>query len=379
MLSTKMALLSILITALVAVACAAPAVPTATPPPKSAPAPIATIAPATPATKAVATPVAVKPTPPPQAAAPKPKTLMKVKVAYTAVSGNYVPVWIAKQEKLFEKYGLDVDLTFISSTTTAIQALIAGEVPIVHGSAVPMIAASLGGNDAQIVASLFNTVLNYLMVHPSVNGPADLKGKTLGMSRFGSLTDIALRYAVRKLGLDPEKDVTIVQVGGPPEILAAMKTGAVVGGTLSAPTNVVARKEGFKVLLDIAKAGMQYPGTTIGTTRKFMQSNGPEVENFLRAIVEGTYIFKTNKDLSMRVIKEYTKIEDPEALEDTWRSYSETVEKIPYPTREAMEVAIEEVAVTNPKAKGASPDAFMDLQFMKRLESSGFIKQIYKE
>ncbi|MBI4318948.1 MAG: ABC transporter substrate-binding protein [Chloroflexi bacterium] len=372
-------LFSIAILTLFAVSCAAAPAPTPSPPPKAGTTAAPTKAPEPAKTAAAPTAAPAKPTAAPKAVAPKPKTLSKVKVAYTSVSGNYVPVWIAKEEKLFEKYGLDVDLTFISSSTTALNALVSGEVPIVHGSAVPMISAAVGGTDVQIVASLFNTVIMYLMVTPDINGPQDLKGKALGVSRLGSLTDIALRYALRKLGLDPDKDVTIMQVGGVAEILAGMKTGGIAGGTLSSPTDLMARAEGFKELVDVAQAGIQYPGTTIGTTRRFIQSNGPVVENFLRAIIEGTYMYKANRELSMKIIGQYTKTDDPKIQEATWKSYSAKVEKIPYPTREAMQVGIDEVAASNEKAKGKSPDDFMDLQFVKKLESSGFIKQIHKE
>lgn len=372
-------LVSLVLLGLLSVACAAPAAPTPTPTsaPKAAPA-VATAAPAAPA-KAAATPAAPAPTAAPKAAA-APKTLTKLKAAYTAISANYVPVWIAKDEKLFEKYGLDVELTYIASSTTVMQAMLAGEIPITYGvTGVPLISANVEGGDVIIIAGLYNAPIQYLMVAPSVQSPADLRGKTLGVSRFGSLTDVALRYGLRKLGLDPDKDVAIVQMGGVPEILAGLQNGAIIGGPLSSPSDLKARESGFKEMMDIGAAGMQYPSTTIASSRKFTRDNGPTVLSFLRAIVEGTYVFKTNKALSMDILGKYTKTDDKKILESTYASYVGKIEKIPYLTKEALQAGVDEVAATNEKAKGANPNNFVDWQFVKQLEDSGFIKQIYKE
>ena len=309
-----------------------------------------------------------------------PEAMTKLKVVYAGVAGSYTPVWIAKEERLFEKYGLDVDFVYIPSALTAVQTLLSGAVPVVTGvNGAQVISANLAGSDVTIIGVLFNTVIFYLMVAPNIQSPADLKGKALGVTRIGSLTDFALRFALRKLGLDPEKDVTIVQMPGVPAILTGMENRAVAGGALSSPTDLKARKAGFKEMMDIGAAGLQYPGTAIASTRSYIHNNGATLQNVMRAIVEGTYLFKTNKPLSMAVIGKYTKTEDKEMLEATYDAYVGKVEKIPYPSKKAMLVGIEEVARTNPRAKGANPDSFVDIQFVKQLEDSGFIKQLYKE
>ncbi|MBI4320807.1 MAG: ABC transporter substrate-binding protein [Chloroflexi bacterium] len=367
---------------LFAFACTSALPPTPVPaPPKAAAPAVATTAPAAPAPKAAATPAAAAPTSAPKAAAPaKPKTLTKVKAAYAAVSGNTVPTWIAADEKLFEKYGLDVELSYIASGTTATQAMVSGDVPLlapVNGTAV--MSAKLAGSDATIIGITFNTAIFYLMVTPDINSPSDLKGKSLGITRFGSLTDFAVRFALRKMGLEPEKDVAILQMGGVPEILSAMQTGAIAGGPLSSPTDLRARDAGMKELMDIGAQGLQYPGTAIATTQTFIRNNRDTVLNFIRAKLEGTYLFKTNKELSMKVLGKYTKTEDRKVLEGTWEAYSKKTEKIPYATKEAMLAGIEELAASIPKAREANPDSFLDMQFVKQLEDSGFIKQLYKD
>ncbi|MBI4317376.1 MAG: ABC transporter substrate-binding protein [Chloroflexi bacterium] len=373
--------LSITAILLLTVACTAAPAPTPTSAPKAAPPPAATTAPAAPAPKPAATPAVVAPTAAPKAVAPaKPKALTKLKVAYTAISANQLPVWIANEQKLFQKYGLDVELVYVASSTTVMNAMVAGEIPITYGvTAVPLVSANLAGSDVVIIAGIYNTVIQYIMVSPNIQQPADLKGKALGVSRFGSLTDVTVRFALDKWGLVPDKDVAVLQMGGVPEILSGMQTGAIAGGPLSSPTDLKAREAGFKELMDVGAAGFEYPSTTVASTRRFLRDNGPTALNFLRAIVEATYLYKTDKELSMKVLGQYTKTEDRAMLENTYKAYAGPAAKIPYLTKQALQAGIDEVAKTNDKAKDAKPDVFVDWQFVKQLEDSGFIKQTYKE
>lgn len=373
MLSGLRRILPVLALMFFAFGCASAPVPTPTPSAKpAAPAAAPTAVPKTSAPTVVATPTA--------AAQAAPKTLTKLKIVYPALAGNQVPTWIAKDERVFEKYGLDVDLSYVASSTTAMQSMLGGEISVISGvSGGQVIAAALGGSDAVIIGSLSNTVVMYLMAAPSIQRPEDLKGKAVGITRFGSITDFAARYALNKMGLDPEKDVTIVQVGGVPEILGAMQSGAIAAGSLSSPTDLKAREAGFKEMMDIGAAGLPYPNTQVASTRRYVAANGPTVLNVMRALVEATYLFKTNRSMSLSVIGKYTKTDDRKMLESTYDAYVGKVEKIPYATKEAIQAGIDEVAQTNPKAKGSDPNSFVDMQFVKQLEDSGFIKQLYKE
>lgn len=374
--STRRTPIIILALVLFASACTAAPAPTPTSIPKAAPA-IATTAPPAPAPKATASPAPATPTAAPKAVAP-PKTLTKLKVAYGSVGAHGTPVWIAKEQKLFEKYGLDVDMSYIAGATMAMQAVLSGEVPVLAGvNAAQVIAATVEGADAVVIASVLNTTVMYLMVTPSIQGPNDLKGKALGVSRFGSLSHSVLRFALRKMGLDPEKDVNVVQMGGIPEVIAGMQSGAVVGGTMGTPQDLKARELGYKEMMDIGAAGFPYPQGIVATTRTFARNNGPTLANVLRAIVEGTYLFKTDKALSTAVFGKYTQTDDRQMLDSAYDGLVGKVEKVPYPSRDAILAAIEEVAMTNPKAKGANPDTFIDTQFVKQLEDTGFINQIY--
>ncbi|MBI4317775.1 MAG: ABC transporter substrate-binding protein [Chloroflexi bacterium] len=307
------------------------------------------------------------------------KTVTTIKTVYQALGATGLPVWLAKEERLFEKYGLSAELSYIASGTTAMQAMLAGEVPILPQSAgAPAIAASVGGADAVIIGVVFNSPIFFLMVTPNIQRPEDLKGKVIGTGGLGTLTDSSARFALKKMGLEPEKDVAFVKMDAA-QILAAVQSGAIAGGPMSSPNDFHAREAGFKELMDIGAAGFQYPTGAIITTRSFIRSNRATVLNFMRAMVEGIYVFRTNRPVSVSVLGKYTKTEDKRVLESTYDGSVGKVQKIPHPVREGMLAAIETVAETNPKAKGADPETFVDRQFVRELEESGFIKQLYKE
>lgn len=372
---------SMAVVLVVAIACATGPAPTPTPPPKAAPAAVATatVPPAPPAAKPTPAPAVPTATLAPQPTA-APKVLQRIKSAYTALSANQLQIWIAQDEKLFEKHGLDVDLTYIATSAIAMPSLLAGEIPVMAGNpGSQIISAGVGGADAVIVGVLFNTAPFYLMVSPSIQRPEDLKGKTLGVSRYGSLTDTVTRFALRKMGLEPVRDVAILQVGGVAEILAAMRTGNIAGGAMGSPTDLQAREAGFKEMMDVGAAGFPYPINSVATTRSYIRSNRDVVSGFMRAMIEASYVYKTNKTRSMEILGKYTKTEDKKILDSSYEAYVGKVEKVPYPSREAMQAAVDEVAITNEKAKGIDPETFVDRQIIKQIEDSGFIKQLYKE
>src|SRR5262250_2744112 len=197
--------------------------------------------------------------------------LTKINAAYSAESSWSLATWVAYEGGLFKKYGLDVDLVLIRSASTITSALLAGETPMIQLGGNGTIQAALQGADCVNVLTLVPLIPQSLVVSPNIKTAEDLKGKRIGVSRFGALSDLVVRRYLRKFGLDPTKDVTIVQIGGIPELLAAMKAGAISGGSMSPPVLTAAKKAGFKELADFESLDYKYPATTIATTRSFIQ------------------------------------------------------------------------------------------------------------
>ncbi len=291
----------------------------------------------------------------------------KLYVVYASIGGTQAIGWIAKEAKLFSKHGLDVDLLFTGGGR-AITSLLGGDTPIVTVGGPSAVAARLGGSDVTIVAHIFDTILYSLMVRPEIRTFADLKGKKLGASRFGSATDFALRYLLQKRGFDPAKDMVIFQIGGQAETLAALKAGSIQAGVIASPATQEAKRLGMKELINMATLGVPYPQTTIVTTERFLRTNRETVMRFTRAYVEGIRRFLDDREFSIGVIAKYTKVQSRPALEATYDDYAPYVKKVPAPAPGSIKTVLDQLSATDPRARGAQPQDFIDGSVVAELE-----------
>ena len=296
--------------------------------------------------------------------------LVKLKAAYSSESSWSLATWVAYDAELFKKYGLDVDLVLIRSAATITAALIAGETPMIQLGGNGTIQAALQGADTVNVQTLVPIIPQSLVVSADIKSTEDLKGKRLGVSRFGALSDLVIRHYLRKFGLDPAKDVTIVQVGGIPELLAAMKAGAISGGSLSPPVLTAAKKAGFKELGDFESLDYKYPAVAIATTRSFIQRQRSTALNFLRAEIEGIHAIRTQKNFAMNVLKKYMRISDPDIIEEGYRYALRFIQPRPLPTVEETRAVLEEL-----KRPDAKPENFIDLSLMQQLDREKFFEK----
>jgi len=293
--------------------------------------------------------------------------LVKLKAAYSSESSWSLATWVAYDAELFKKYGLAVDLVLIRSAATITAALIAGETPMIQLGGNGTIQAALQGADTVNVQTLVPIIPQSLVVSADIKSTEDLKGKRLGVSRFGALSDLIIRHYLRKFGLDPAKDVTIVQVGGIPELLAAMKAGAISGGSLSPPVLTAAKKAGFRELGDFESLDYKYPAVAIATTRSFIQRQRSTALNFLRAEIEGIHAIRTQKNFAMNVLKKYMRISDPDIIEEGYRYALRFIQPRPLPTVEETRAVLEEL-----KRPDAKPENFIDLSLMQELDREKF-------
>ena len=297
--------------------------------------------------------------------------LTKLSAAYSAESSWSLATWVAYDGGLFKKYGLDVDLVLIRSAATITAALLAGEAPMIQLGGNGTIQAALQGADCVNVLTLVPLIPQSLVVTPNIKTPEDLKGKRIGVSRFGALSDLVVRRYLRKFGLDPVKDVTIVQIGGIPELLAAMKAGAISGGSMSPPVLTATKKAGFKEFADFDILDYKYPAVAIATTRSFIQRQRATTLNFLRGEIEGIHAIKTQKSFAVNVLKKYMRISDPEILEEGYQYALRFIQPRPFPTLDETKAVLDEL-----KRPQAKPENFVDLTLMQELEKEKFFDKL---
>jgi NitT/TauT family transport system substrate-binding protein len=303
----------------------------------------------------------------------------KLSVAYPTTVGSMGILWVTKDAGLFDKYGLDVSLIYISGSSKIVQAMLAREIPISEIAIPAVIQANQAGADLVMLAGANHKPGQKLMVKSAIKRPEDLKGKKLGVTRFGTSDDFLLRYLLTQWKIAPERDVALLQMGGSPEILAGLSSGGIDGGVLSSPLNLRAQKAGFSLLADMSAIGVDYQGAGIVTTRSYMRERTDTLRSYLKAYVEGLARFKTDKAFSLKVLAKYSRIDDREMLEETYRHYAVNVmPRVPYPTMKGIQMVLDEISSRSPKTREISPASLVDVTYLKELEQSGFIKRLYK-
>jgi NitT/TauT family transport system substrate-binding protein len=303
----------------------------------------------------------------------------KLNVCYSSIAATSVSTWIPKEAGIYQKYGLDVNTVYVSGAQ-AISTLISGDTQIVQGSGAAAVLSRLSGSDVTIIGTTINVVPMSLVTTPDIGRVQDLKGKTFGVSRFGSLTDIGLRKAVSEFGLDPATDIKMIQTGGVPEILLFMQQGVIKGGLISSPTLEKAKELGYKELLNLGEINYRYPGTALVTTGAFIKNRSQTLNRFLKATLEGIKYAKGNPDFTVRVLGKYTRNTDMKLLNSAFNSYVlGYIRDVPTVTQPEMESVLEDIAARNPKAKTADPKQFYDLAPLEQLIKEGFIKELYPD
>ncbi len=313
------------------------------------------------------------------AAATTPPDRMPVKIGYGSLTDNNLGLWVAKEAGLFEQQGLDVtDFPLIEGGTLSIQALIGGDIQFVLAGTSGIIVADLGGADIVGIAGASNKFEFALLTVPEVRAAADLRGKRVGISRFGSSSDFAARTALQYLGLDPDRDVTILQIGGTAARVGAMQSGAIEAAPEIAPALLTAKKLGFNMLVDLAQIGVPYQVGPISTTKTLINENPELVRRVVRGYLAGIHRMKTDKTFAMSVSSRYMHIDDPETLAESWEHFAQgSIPEVPYITDDGIQPVLKELAESNPAAAAATPDQFYDNRFLKEAEETGFVNRLY--
>ena len=303
----------------------------------------------------------------------------RVRVGWAAMTASHAPLWVAQERGLFAKQGLLTESIFFGAGPPAMQALVAGDLDIVVTSAPNVVNPRLGGVDAVMVLSIIPTFIDHIISAPSINNPEQLRNKIGSVNRFGSISDMGLRLSLKRLGIDPEKDVRIVPAGGNPERLAAISKGISQFTIMNEPFIKEAERLGFRDLVNMATLKIPLHGNGVVTREAIIKTRRPVIAKFARAITEAIHYIKVDKETTKAIIGKYTRLTDPEGLERTYRNYTSVLMDVPYADPAGIKTLLDDMAPKSPKAAAADPKTFVDASFIQEMEASGFIKQLGKK
>lgn len=289
--------------------------------------------------------------------------LTQVRTAYSALSAGIGTLWLTHEEGHFKKHGLDSNLIYIRGGTTAVQALLAGEIHFGHLSPAPMMTAWAQGADFVWIGTTTHQMVFTLLGEPSIAKGSDLKGKKIGITRLGSASDLAVRAALEQFGLIL-KDVTMISLGGIPEILAAMRAGAINAGILSPPTSTAARDLGYRPLLHIPDLGREFTFSGIAARRSYVQSQPEIARAYMASLTDGAKVYKEDSRAALRVLRKYMRAED-RILESGYKEYDKAISSPPYPGLKGLEAVRYSLVDSTPQLKQADLKKFIDDRFVK--------------
>jgi NitT/TauT family transport system substrate-binding protein len=298
---------------------------------------------------------------------------------FSPAPGASSVIWVAKEARLFEKHGLDVVPVLIPSSVRALQAILAGEIAIGESAGPAFASARLAGGDVVAIAGNVNILTYYFVTLPGIKRPEELKGKTGANHSPGTVADFALRISLKKMGLDPVKDVSLRPIGVLLDRIAAMQKGIVQFTVLTEAEKPIVDKLGYPVLLDLISLRIPFPQRGIYTTGKYIKERPETVRRYMRAYVEAIHYFKTHKEETIQIMRKYSRVEDRNVLEHTWSWFTQNMPENPYPPLEGYQTVLQEMALTNPKAAALNARELVDVRFVKELEEGGFVEKLYKK
>lgn len=301
----------------------------------------------------------------------------KIRVGYGSLSTSYAAIWVAGEARLFQKNGIDAEVLYLESALVR-TALLTGDIAMGGMSGTTMAAPRLQGADPILIASFSNSLQYRLVVRPDIRTVADLKGKRVGVAGFGLGAHRGAQIMLAKLGLNPDTDVTMLQIGGDPTRLAALLSGTIDASVFNPPLHKRAAEAGMRVLANIEDMGFSVQASALVTTDRFTKKNYDLTRRAIRSIIESIHLIKTNPEITKRSIRKYLRFKDERDTEEAYQIMRDTLARKPYPTVEGVKTVLEELSPKLPAAKTAQPRDFMDTRFIDELDRSGYIDRLYK-
>jgi len=303
----------------------------------------------------------------------------KLRLAWAGFSPTNSPIWVIEDRKLLQKMGVTPEIIAINASPTVLQALLADEIDAASISVTTLTSSRLQGADTVMIVGVVPTFVDHIVSLGSITKVEQLKGKTAGVNRLGSTSDLGLRLALKKLGIDPEKDVKIIPTGGTAERFAALSKGLTQFTIIPEPFLTQAEKLGFRNLYNITDLKIPFWWNGILSREAIVKAKRPLLMKLARAMVEAIHIIKTDKEYAKALFRKNLGVTDPEGLERAYKDYSTVFPEVPYPNPDGVKTMLDDLAPKNPKAAAADPKTFVDMSLIRELDSSGFIKQLYKK
>jgi len=301
----------------------------------------------------------------------------KFVIAWSAVSALNSPFWVMNDADLLKQEGLDMELVYIASSPTVARATLAGDIVLSGANSQVIVDAGLNGADLVAMGAITNVVAFYVMAAPEIKTVNDLKGKVVGVTRFGASTDFGMRMLLSKYGLEPSKEVPIMQIGGMPELAAALSKKTVFAAPMSQPMVYLAQQAGMRMIANLAKEEIPFMHIGLTTSKKWVREYRPQAKAFIRAYGRAIYFMHTRKEETRKIFAKYTKINDPGMLDGSIQYGYDFMEKVPLVKTAAFQVTLDQIAKTNPKAKQAKPEQFFDNSLVQELIDEGFFAKLW--
>jgi NitT/TauT family transport system substrate-binding protein len=299
-------------------------------------------------------------------------------LAHSALESSNGVWYVAQERGFYKNHGLDAELLFIPSTTTSVASLVAGDVHVANASGGGVASAVVAGADLVLVACYLNSLPYELVVQESIKNAEDLKGKSIGISRLGSASDVAARALIRGLGMEPEKHVMIMQVGGSSERAASFRSGRIAG--FPSPPGIIHLTRGmpFRVLISTADfpKPFEFPYICAATTRGYLAKRRDIVKRVLMAHVEAVHFYKTRKEETKKIIAKYARQNNESYLESAYTASARLYDRVPLVTRAGTEIQIKEATARKPGMQLRFED-LVDESLVRELDKSGFIDRVY--
>jgi NitT/TauT family transport system substrate-binding protein len=301
----------------------------------------------------------------------------RLRLAWAGFSPTNSPIWVLEDRKLLQKMGVQPEIIAINASPTVLQALLANEIEAASISVTTLTSSRLAGADTVMIVGVVPTFVDHIVSLSSITAVEQLKGKTAGVNRLGSTSDLGLRLALRRLGVEPDRDVKIIPTGGTAERFAALSKGITQFTIIPEPFLTQAEKLGFRNLYNISELKIPFWWNGILSREAIVKTKRPLMMKLARAVIEAMHIIKTEKEYAKTIFKKNLGVSDPEGLERAYKDYANAFPEIPYPTPDGVKTMLDDLARSNPKAGSADPKTFVDMSLVKELDSSGFIKQLY--
>jgi len=301
----------------------------------------------------------------------------KFVIAWSAVSALNSPFWVMNDAGLLKQEGLEMELVYIASSPTVARATLAGDIVLSGANSQVIVDAGLNGADLVAMGAITNVVAFYIMAAPEIKSVTDLRGKVVGVTRFGASTDFGMRMLLSKYGLEPAKDVPFIQIGGMPELAAALSNKTVFAAPMSQPMVYLAQKAGMRMLANLAKEDIPFMHIGLTTSKRWIREHRPQAKAFIRAYGRAIHFMHARKGETRSIFAKYTKINDAGMLDGSIQYGYDFMEKIPFVKPQAFQVTLDQIAKKNPKARQAKPEQFFDNSIVQELVDEGFFTKLW--